>query len=265
MTDAKSNDVNFNRVMQGHFKKSIKEKSEYIKYAMDPDNIKIIYVLIHNISGPKDEFIGGEFLFKMDAPKEFPFKPPSFIAYTPNGVYDVNKSVCISIGIYHSNDYRPALGISGFAQELANGLMCYNDLGTGINLIHNSTKPADKKKYAQESVAFNNKHYPQIMKMINEQYAAYSAAWVLPQVLAVKTAVITTPIITAITTAKHIHIDEKLNNIINIDNNLSVDKSAADKSSVDNALTDTSANITDDMLGLNDIDINLINDMIKSL
>jgi ubiquitin-conjugating enzyme E2 J2 len=103
-------------------------------------------------------------------PDEFPHKPPRLIFLTPNGLFIPGHKVCISVGEFHTNDgpgrdgaygWRPALGMSGFAAQVVNALICSDTLGSGIGIAHSS--PAEKQKLAESSRAYNAAHYPNIV------------------------------------------------------------------------------------------------------
>lgn len=166
------------RALNGHFKKAIREPNEWIKFSMDSTNLQRWYIMIHDIPSDDGVFDGGEYIVEMTAPDKFPDKPPSFKFLTPNGVYKLETAPCISIGQYHSDAYPAALGMSGFAKEICNGLICYNELGHGIALI--KTTNEEKKRLAARSVAYNLENHKEIVEAINSQFAEYSAAWVKP-------------------------------------------------------------------------------------
>jgi ubiquitin-protein ligase len=172
-------------VMQ--YKKATKEPNQYVKFAIkSADEPHIWYILLNNFAGNDEEFEGGEYLVRMEAPQPrpasksgeqdrpgFPFEPPHFYMLTHNGVYGVDKKVCISIGEFHADQYRATLGMSGFADNLVSGLIGWRELGGGIEI--KTTTAKEKAKLAKESVASNYEQYPEIMELINTSYAAYSA------------------------------------------------------------------------------------------
>lgn len=164
------------KIMLAQFRNATKENNEFIKFALKSETeTGIWYVLLSNFAGNEKEFEGGEYLCRMETSPDFPFSPPRFYMMTKNGVYDVDKTVCISIGEYHAKDYRPTLGMAGFASQLVSGLIGWQDLGKGIALL--KTSVTEKKQLAENSKEFNYKHYPYIMKLINESYENYSSKW----------------------------------------------------------------------------------------
>ena len=40
-------------------------------------------------------------------PKEYPLKPPEIKIRTPNGRFEINKSICLSISSYHPESWNP--------------------------------------------------------------------------------------------------------------------------------------------------------------
>lgn len=170
------------RVLNGHFRKATREPDEYIIYAMDPENIKVWWVLVRNMVGNNNEWENGYFLFKLEAPNDFPTSPPSFYAQHSNGVYGVNVKCCISIGEFHSDQYRGVLGMRGFAVELANGMMNWEFLTKlgGINLLR--TTAEEKKNISQNSLQYIAENFPEQLKLLENAYSVYSAKWSLSNV-----------------------------------------------------------------------------------
>jgi ubiquitin-conjugating enzyme E2 J2 len=56
------------------------------------------------IVGPKDTvYDGGEYYGTVTFPEEYPFKPPSIRMMTPNGRFQTNFRLCLSMSDYHRN------------------------------------------------------------------------------------------------------------------------------------------------------------------
>lgn len=165
------------KTVMAHFDKAIKEPSDYCKFAMDEEgDIHVVYVLIHNLPGKEGEFQNGEYIVKILLTEGFPYHPPEFIFLTPNGIYGHGKKCCISIGSYHKDQYPASLGISGFALEIVNGLMNYDQMGHGINLLL-KTPIKHLQHLAEISKDYNKEKWKNINDMINGQYEKYSAKW----------------------------------------------------------------------------------------
>lgn len=136
------------------------------------DDINVVYVLLYGFKGDNDEFENGEYLVKINLPLPstngpgYPFEPPVFTFLTPNGVYDINGKVCISIGEYHKENYRAVLNYNGFCMNLISGMIGWKTLGSGIRLLKTSIE--DKKKLAKQSKDYNYEHYLHIIKKIKQ-------------------------------------------------------------------------------------------------
>lgn len=162
------------KILLAQFKKATAEPNEFIKFCMS-DDLATWWILLSSFSGDKDEFVTGEYLCQMTAPEKFPFEPPKFTLLTPNGVYDINKTVCISIGEYHKDQYPAALGMSGFANQLVSGLIGWKSLGHGISII--KTTEAQKKIFAAKSRDYNVANHIDILTKIESAYDEYSKHW----------------------------------------------------------------------------------------
>lgn len=167
-------------IAQAQFKKAISEPHEYIKYYIDNNNVKIWYVILSGFDGNEGEFVGGEYLVRVELPEDFPHNPPSFYFMTPNGLYKPEEKVCISIGEFHKADYRAALGVSGFCTNLVSGLIGWRSMGGGINILN--TKIKQKKELAMESKEYNAINNSSIMELVLNSYAEYSSKWDLTKI-----------------------------------------------------------------------------------
>jgi len=64
------------------------------------------------IRGSKDTaFEGGKYHGRLLLPSEYPFKPPNIILLTPNGRFELNTKICLSITGYHPEFWQPAWGV----------------------------------------------------------------------------------------------------------------------------------------------------------
>ncbi|GFT66638.1 ubiquitin-conjugating enzyme E2 J1 [Nephila pilipes] len=77
---------------------------------------------------PNTEFEGGIYHGRITLPPDYPMKPPSIILLTPNGRFETNKKVCLSISGHHPESWRPSwsirtalLAIIGFLPTHGNG------------------------------------------------------------------------------------------------------------------------------------------------
>ncbi|RWS10050.1 ubiquitin-conjugating enzyme E2 J1-like protein [Dinothrombium tinctorium] len=64
------------------------------------------------VKGPSDsEFEEGFYHGRIILPTEYPMKPPSIIILTPNGRFEINKKICLSISGHHPESWQPSWSI----------------------------------------------------------------------------------------------------------------------------------------------------------
>ncbi|XP_020103306.1 ubiquitin-conjugating enzyme E2 32 [Ananas comosus] len=64
------------------------------------------------ILGPRDtEFEGGIYHGRIQLPAEYPFKPPAFMMLTPNGRFETQTKICLSISNYHPEHWQPSWSV----------------------------------------------------------------------------------------------------------------------------------------------------------
>lgn len=64
------------------------------------------------IRGPREtEFDGGIYHGRIQLPAEYPFKPPSFMLLTPNGRFETQTKICLSISNHHPEHWQPSWSV----------------------------------------------------------------------------------------------------------------------------------------------------------
>lgn len=164
------------RVMAYQYKAACGADHPNLIPLMNEADAKDWHFLVCNLPGA---YAGGEYLFRLRAPEDFPTKPPEFSFLTPNGVFGPGGKICISIGEFHADNqagktgsygWRPALGMIGFAREVANGMINPAFLGGGIRVLNDPF--ARKAQLAATSVAFNQNCHSGLLAEV----AAFEAA-----------------------------------------------------------------------------------------
>lgn len=159
------------KVLAAQYRALVSEPLPYLLPVLDEELPTVWWFFISGLPAPYE---GGEYIFKLTAPEEFPHKPPSLEFLTPNGVFETGGPVCISVGEFHAEDkpgpegsygWRPSLGMGGFAREVLNGLICLDkdDVGIRIGVVSDEEKAA----LAARSREFNYAHYPGLMSLFN--------------------------------------------------------------------------------------------------
>lgn len=155
--------------LQQHYKKRyIDTGNPHFWMVMDLDNIKIWYVLYHDIGEPYE---GGEFLMKLEAPSDYPFKPPTFSFLTPTNRYITGGKPCVDMGHYHSKNWSPMVGMYGFAIQLFYSLkMPMSALQGGIGIL-STNQQSDKLKHecSVNSIEYNQINHPNIMNLFIDE------------------------------------------------------------------------------------------------
>lgn len=54
---------------------------------------------------------GGIYHGRILLPAEYPFKPPSFMMLTPNGRFETNMKICLSISSHHPEHWQPSWSV----------------------------------------------------------------------------------------------------------------------------------------------------------
>lgn len=133
---------------------------------VDPVNFNKFIFRIRHISGPNNEFSDGEYLFELNLSENFPIIPPDLVFLTPNGVYELNGSICISTGKYHPQNYVATRGLLGFGIDVMTAMILYPGLGGGIKIVKNRT-PKNIRKLASKSRAFNLRNHTKYISDLN--------------------------------------------------------------------------------------------------
>ncbi|KAJ3320659.1 Ubiquitin-conjugating enzyme E2 J1 [Blyttiomyces sp. JEL0837] len=64
------------------------------------------------IRGPTEGgFFGGRYHGRLLFPSDYPFKPPNIMFLTPNGRFELNRKICLSITGHHPEYWQPAWGV----------------------------------------------------------------------------------------------------------------------------------------------------------
>jgi len=105
------------------------------------------------VLGPSDSpYAGGFYHGKLIFPAEYPFKPPSIYMLTPNGRFQVNTRLCLSISDFHPDTWNPAWSVA----TILTGLLSFM-LETTATYGSVETSEYEKRAYARQSLTYNLK------------------------------------------------------------------------------------------------------------
>ena len=92
------------------------------------------------LEGPAgSDYAGGYYHGTITFPKEYPFKPPTIMMITPNGRFDVNKRLCLSMSDFHPESWNPLWSVGTIIMGL------YSFMQGKQTIIYNSYKPFQKR------------------------------------------------------------------------------------------------------------------------
>ncbi|VDK62738.1 unnamed protein product [Anisakis simplex] len=97
------------------------------------------------VRGPADtDFDGGIYHGRILLPVDYPMKPPSVILLTPNGRFQLNQKICLSISGHHPESWQPSWSIRTALLALI-GFMPTHSAGALGSLEY---PPSERKKLA---------------------------------------------------------------------------------------------------------------------
>ena len=136
---------------------------EYVNITKEPINNIIAKprednILIWNyiIVAEKDPYNGGLYHGILEFHKDYPMKPPSIKMFTPNGRFETDVRICLSMSDYHPETWNPSWGVRTILIGLYS-FMLDDDFGEGtIGSIKETS--AKRRFYAENSLEFNNKN-----------------------------------------------------------------------------------------------------------
>ena len=92
------------------------------------------------VFGLKDSpFEGGFYLGRIMFPKEYPMKPPGIEMMTPNGRFQTNKRICMSMSDFHPESWNPLWNVHTIMVGLIS-FMNDDERSTGCVITSDSTK-----------------------------------------------------------------------------------------------------------------------------
>lgn len=103
------------------------------------------------ITGPPNTpYENGQYHGTLTFTHDYPFKPPAIRMITPNGRFQTNTRLCLSMSDYHPDLWNPAWSVS----TILNGLLSFMT-GTEPTTGSITTTDQTKRKFAAESLHWN--------------------------------------------------------------------------------------------------------------
>jgi len=108
---------------------------------------------------PATDFEGGIYHGRIILPRDYPFKPPSIMLITPNGRWEVNKKICLSISAYHPEQWQPAWGVRTILEALISFMTTPGDGAVGAL----DFTPEERRRLARESKKYTHALMPELL------------------------------------------------------------------------------------------------------
>ena len=155
-----------------------KEPLHYCVSYPDESNPLIWYFLIKGQRGTdyhtgtknsEGKFVGGdggEYIGKIVHSPKYPVEPPDYYMLTPSGRYSVGTKICLTNSSYHKGDWSSTWNIITIL--IAFYSIWLDDKEHGISHIMDT--PANRKRMASESIAYNLKNNRAIYDKFNRTY-----------------------------------------------------------------------------------------------
>ncbi|PON30306.1 hypothetical protein TGAM01_v200746 [Trichoderma gamsii] len=99
---------------------------------------------------PNSAYSQGVYHGRIILPPAYPLRPPSFRFSTPNGRFEANREICLSISGHHEETWQPAWGI----RTALVALRSFMETDVQGQLGGMETTEAVRRRLAQESVSF---------------------------------------------------------------------------------------------------------------
>jgi ubiquitin-conjugating enzyme E2 J2 len=140
--------------------KSLSEEPIPYIYAR-PDEADILewhYIITGPPDTPYDE---GQYHGMLIFPSTYPFKPPGIKMITPNGRFQPNMKLCLTISDFHPEQWNPAWSVG----TILNGLLSFM---TGNEMTSGSIRTTDKvkKDFAKQSKDWNSTQNKSFMRVL---------------------------------------------------------------------------------------------------
>ena len=135
--------------IQKEFQSFIKDPSEdFVANPIKDD----MFCWHFTIRGPPDtEFEGGLYHGIIKLPMSYPYRPPNIMFLTPNGRFDINMDVCLSMTKYHKEEWQSAWTIRSMLEAIIAFFPVKED-HDAIGALESS--PESRKYYAKQSIKY---------------------------------------------------------------------------------------------------------------
>ena len=150
-----------NKRLMGEAKLLNKNPLHYCTAYADENNIKKWYFIF---IGQHDNecYNGGHYIGEIQLSDKYPLSPPDFIFYTPNGRFETNRKICLTITGYHKESWNPSINIKTMLGMIYSIFIADDTEGLGHIVDVSGKMTQQRKQLRDNSIAFNKKNYSKI-------------------------------------------------------------------------------------------------------
>ncbi|KAJ8327992.1 hypothetical protein BDV3_005312 [Batrachochytrium dendrobatidis] len=128
------------------------------------------------LTGPPNSLYEGQYHGKLNFPSDYPYKPPSIKMMTPNGRFQTDFRLCLTMSDYHPGSWNPAWSVSTILTGLLSFML--EDHATTGSI---TTSSAEKRQLASKSKKWNlsspkfKEVFPEVCREMEEEMNAKAA------------------------------------------------------------------------------------------
>ena len=115
----------------------------------------------------KNPYKGGEYIGKIEHSAKYPIEAPSYYMLTPNGRFHVDRKICLSNSKYHAETWNSSWNLLTILIGFCSIWHDNNEHGIGHL---NPGNEEERFNFAQNSIEFNLKNYPQIYNRFEKKF-----------------------------------------------------------------------------------------------
>lgn len=147
--------------LRKEFRNVSREPPQHITARPLPSNILQWYFVLEGVEGSL--YSGGLYMGRLSFPSQYPYKPPAVYMVTPQGRFQTNTKLCLSMSDFHPETWNPLWSVSAVLTGLLTFMLSDEDTVGSI-----STTSSQKRAFARSSHAFNRSN-----KIFRELFPEY--------------------------------------------------------------------------------------------
>jgi len=159
----------FQKRIQNELKLIQKDPIESIDIYPDPEDIRVWYFLIRGLDD--SEYKNGWYIGKLVLSENYPVTPVDFYMLTPNGRFEINKKICLTISSYHSDQWSAIWSI----QKILGAFLSVMSSDFDVGLSHIKRSAIERQSLAEASLNFNIKNHAEIFKYF-KRFVTYDSS-----------------------------------------------------------------------------------------